>query len=299
LSNRFYILSAIVLAVLQGCGLDNPSRDRFVETEFSVAVPAGFETSMLRVFVYDHEDGTLKGQFFVSDRTEDGFTCKQELRKGTYDLVAYNFDIADTYIRGEASFSTLEAYTSQVDERLCSNFVRFSEENTPIVYTPETVIVSVIRDVAVKEGAAIHGEALPLTSVSKVSLPAEGVAYASTSTGIVSGFATSYFLAAGKTGESARLYFEMQPMRVDATNGYLTASINTFGRTGQTHNFMFNVLTSSQSKVFTAVTGVNFDFPGSIEIPKPDNSGNTQSGSGFTPEVGNWRDLTLDIPIGI
>lgn len=287
----------IGMFLLCGCNRDNESGDNFVNARISISIPAEVSSSMLRVFLYDTSSGEMKGQFFMSGTAGDTvFTCQQSLREGIYDMVAYNFDLPDTFIRGESSISTLEAYTNKVDAGISAVFKSEGDVEYDVVNTPDVLAVAVVRGVSVEDGSVISGGAVTVTRSDDVSIPADGLSYVRSSSAVVGGFASSYFLGTGKTGNGDHLYFELHTFSVQDNSGYLNASFSSFGKISTAHDFRINVLTSAESVVYPATTGDDFVFPGRIEIKKPD-AGDTEGGSGFSPRVGEWNDLSINVPI--
>lgn len=295
--NKLSVL--VILFLLCGCNREDSSGESFVNVRISVTIPSEVTSSMLRVFLYDSSSGEMRGQFFISGTAGDTlFTSQQSLREGIYDMVAYNFDLSDTFIRGESSISTIEAYTNKVDSGISAIFKSVGDEVYEVVNTPEVLAVAVVRGISVEDGAVLRGDAVTVTRNDEVSIPADGLSYARSSSAVVSGFASSYFLGTGKSGDCDHLYFELQPFTVRGNSGYLRASFSSFGRMSGTHEFRINVTTGSESVVYPATTGDDFVFPGMIEIKEPEN-GDTEGGSGFTPRVGAWNDLNINVPIGI
>jgi len=289
----------VLFLALSGCSRDASSEGEFVTARFSIALPSDVPSSMLRAFLYDCGGGELIGQFFISGTAGDTiFTTEQSLRSGTYDMVAYNFDMSDTFVRGESSILTVEAYTDYVEAGISAVFKSFSDESFELVHTPDPMAVAVLRGISVEEGALIRGNAVRVTRSDDVRIPADGLSFSRSASAAVSGFASTYFLGRERTGGDDNIYFDLHPYTVKENAGYLMASVNSFGMISDTHDFQIYVVSGGESAVYQATTGDDFVFPGKIEIKEPED-GDAGGGSGFTPKVGAWNDLDINVPIGL
>lgn len=282
-------------AFAQGCS-GTPTRE-FSEVTVNVTVPQGIETDMLRAFIYDSESGDLSGQIFISgkEQNSDGtitFTSTEKLRRGSYDIIVYNFDMPDTFIRGEDNIATLEAYTAEVNRNLLSSFGSDIISVGAINNTPDIMGVARIMDVAVADGVVIAGNLNQVTVPTNLTLGAEGLQWAISKSAVASGFATSWFLGTGEPGNGGRIWFEM----VSGSNDSLNASILSFGNAGDSYDFTFNVTTSDGSYNYLTTTGRNFKFEKSIVIPEPQQQ-EDKDGNGFVPRIGEWNNISVDIPV--
>jgi len=296
---RPFLKSLVLPILLAGCSSSDVAQGKFVNTDISITIPSDVSSSMLRVFIYDHSGGGLTGQFFMPGTQGDSvFTCSQSFREGIYDLVAYNFDMSDTFIRGESSILTLEAYTEKVSESISNIYAGTGGISSDVVYTPEMMAVARLVGVSIKEGAVISGRADVVTKNTVINIAADGLSYARSCSAVVNGFSSSLFIGTGSAGSDDCLYVGLRPYVLEGNSGYLSASFHTFGSVSKSHDFQINVTSGSESVMYTATTGDTFVFPGGIEIPESGEGGGG-SGSGFTPKVGQWKDLQINIPIGI
>lgn len=291
ISGHLCVLAVLVTA---GCGKSVPT---FVEATLTVSVPSGISTEMLRAFIYDSESGELRGQIFISDREEhpDGtvtFTSTEKLRSGTYDIIAYNFDMPDTFIRGESNIGTLEAYTADVSEGILSRFGIYAASDVAISYTPDRMGVARIMGASVEEGVVIAGQLVPVTVMTYMELGAEGLQWSVTKSAVAGGFATTWFLGTGKAGGAGYVWFEMS----SAGDSNMKASVPSFGEVSESYDFVFNVTTSGGSYCYTTTTDSSFKFDKSIVIPEPEHS-EEENSSGFSPQVGEWNGMSIDVPI--
>jgi len=279
----------------QGC--NDRSVEAFSEVTVSITVPQDIATDMLRAFVYDSESGDLRGQIFISNKEINGngtttFRSKENLRRGTYDIIVYNFDLPDTFIRGEEKIASLEAYTSEVNASLTGRFGSDITSGEAICNTPDILGVARILNVRIAEGTAISGELNQVTIQTNLKLGAEGLQWAVTKSAVASGFATSWFLGTGEAGKEGRIWFEM----TTKDNENLIASIPSFGKAADKFDFTFNVTTSDGSYNYSTTTDNSFEFDKAIVIPEPQNQGNN-GGSGFVPKIGDWNNISVDVPV--
>lgn len=289
------VLHILSTMLVTGCGKNAVAE--FPEVTVKISVPAEVSTGMLRAFIYDSGSGELRGQTFISNKesNSDGtalFSITEKLRRGTYDIIAYNFDMPDTFIRGEDNIATLEAFTHEIDESIKARYGTDVTSGESISYTPDRMVVARIMGANITDGAVISGQAVSTVKFTNLTLGAEGLSWSTTRSAVAKGFATSWLLGTGKAGSTGSLYFELVS---DGSKG-LSASVPSFGEASESYDFVINVTTSEGSYNYSTTTDRSFKFIDSIIIPEPEHKGG-DSGSGFSPQVGEWNHISVDIPV--
>ncbi len=215
-----------------------------VYNEF-IPVPK-IETEMIRAMFYDPETHKLVSQAFLSEKTErydeEGrlVPClggDVNISPGKYDMICYNFDTPDTFIRGENDITTLEAYTGEVPASIKAKYEGL--EDTAVLYEPDHVIVA--RDIGLEITPhtgllVIETEATTIVDTYYIQVRVQGAQYASDASAILSGLSPSnYFgLAERETDNPSAVYFNMQKSRdlniQEENKDVLCTTFNTFGK---------------------------------------------------------------------
>lgn len=297
-------------------------------------IPAAkIETEMIRVMFYDPNSHKLVSQAFLSERSvrydEDGHPVPVlggdvNVSAGKYDMICYNFDTPDTFIRGENDITTLEAYTSEVPASIKSKYKGF--EDIEVMYEPDHVIVA--RDIGLEITPhtgllLIETEATTIVDTYYIQVRIRGAQYASDASAILSGMSPSNFfgLAEREPQNPSAVYFNMQKSQDlnirDDNKDVLCTTFNTFGKiynsSGGTKAdsdllVTFNVI-RSDGKAFDFEINMNDIFltedalerhwlliDAVIDIPKPDDPSGG-GGGGFNPEVEDWDNQEGEVVI--
>lgn len=286
-------------------------------------------STMFRVLFYDPETGKLVNQAFLTEPAvnSQGKEClggSVNIQPGTYDMICYNFDVPDTYIRGESDISTLQAYTNAIPGGIKSKSDGEGEtkakagENEDILYEPDHVIVA--RDIGLKITPhtgllVIETEATTIVDTYYIQVKCEGVQYATSASAVLSGLSPSnhFGLAQRDEEEPCSVYFALQKSVDDnikeGVRDVLCTTFNTFGKIY--HEAGDTKTDSSVSITFTVSNGskvYDYDFDlndifltedaierhwllidKTIVVPAPD-PGPVTGGGGFNPEVGEWEE---------
>lgn len=287
-------LAGLVLCIcLAACNrTDSPV---WCNASLEVTMPSGISTATVCILLYDHSSGDLAGKLFVNEFSdaEAGrtFSIDVNMQKGTYDMVAYNFDIPDTFIRGENNISSLEAYTNEVRDYIYSSFSGSGAADSTMVYTPDRLAVARAFGAAISEGVTIHATASSVVQNSTISIPAEGLGYADSRSCAVAGMAGSLFIGTLKPGAERNLWFELE------ADGVLKAEFPSFGPVSDTHDLTISITTASAIWLYTTTTGSDFKAQGGISIPAPSDPGESSDDSGFKPQIGAWNDVVVEVSI--
>lgn len=274
-----------------------------------VNFPDPDEPSMMRVMFFDPEDGDFAAHAFLS--ATGGMV--NVIPGRTYHVLAYNFDTESTVVGDEYYWYGIYATTNEVPEsyktRLKSRASR--DDGELIVYEPDHHFVARERDIYVPARSVdappvvINLDASTIVETWKVYVDrVQGLQYAASIAGVISGQALSNTLAADEESEEqASVFFETMKVSPD---GELEIRFNTFGYVPTEKQVITLVVTD------TGGTGHEFDFDVSDQFPdnpeqeiyvktedividEPDVP--ESSGGGLAPEVDEWDDVIIDIPV--
>lgn len=284
-------LILLLAAVLSVSSCDTNKVRGEVQLRMDVTVPENLASGMMRVFAYECSSGSKVGEIFLSEREADTFSQTSSFRSGHYDFVAYNFDIPDTFLRGETEFNTLELYTGPVSESILSRFIL--EEGVKAVYAPDRVVLGSAPDSRVGAGSdRLRLSAEELTENWHIEINADGAGYAALPGCMLSGEKTSWKLS--DSVDSGMIYFDLT-----ARPYGLSGDFRTFGHADLSRASII-ISVSNGEKFFNYSKPVgtlieeavrngshNIIINDKIVIPAPEKE--TQDGGGFSPTVGEWN----------
>ena len=116
-------------------------------------------TDMMRVMVYDRDNGNLVTQSFISNKSTDAaghqvISGELNISYGNYDFLVYNFDTPSTLIKGENNENTIMAYTSELPSSAVERYAGGSSYSGTISYQPDHTMVSRDKDYRI----SVHDE---------------------------------------------------------------------------------------------------------------------------------------------
>ena len=275
-----------------------------------VNYPDPEEPSMMRVMFFDNEDGDFASHAFLP--ANGGMVGVIPGR--TYHVLTYNFDTESTVVGEEHSWDNIYATTNEVPENVKSRLRSRADadENELIVYEPDHHYVARERDIYIPARSVdapaveIDLHAFTIVETWKVYIDRlQGLAYTASVAGVISGLAQYNTLATDEESVSkVSVFFETMDISSD---GVLEIQFNTFGYVPSEHQVISLVVTD------TAGGGHIFDFDVSeqfvdnpeqiiriktdqVIIDEPDDP-DSGSGGGLNPDVDEWDDVIIDIPI--
>lgn len=283
------IVLLIALSVLTSCRKDQGA-DQSVQMQLNMMVPENASSAMMRIFVYKSEDGAKAGEYFLSQREGANFTGKASIRCGEYDFVGYNFDIPDTYLRGESSLGTLQIYTNPISEKIRSRFILAPEET---VYSPDRVILGQTDRMKVTaDMRRLNISTEDLTENWSIEIKAEGAQHAALAGCILGGERTAYGFS--DNAETGSIYFDLK-----AGSDCISGDYNSFGHV-EYADAEITIFVNNGENIFnyTKSVGALYDealstgsrrivINDKIVIPAPENP--QTGGNGFNPAVGEWK----------
>lgn len=281
-----------------------------------------------RVIFYDQDTKRSASQAFLSrtGKDENGDTYYEGyvfVNPGSYDLICYNFDTPSTLVREENDKNTIEAFTSEVSDKLYARFESRVDDPAPkIYYEPDHLYVAREDGITIPntdEIFTITTQASTIIDTYYVQVRLVNGKYASNAVAMLTDLAPSNHFGVGepKYDVYAGTYFEMYrsvDMRIRAPEqDVLCAVFNTFGKrpdhidpTVESQLYLsFSILTSDgkavemsldMDSIFQTVDARERHWlliDKEIVLPKPD-----VSGGGFAPTVDGWDEEVGEIEIG-
>lgn len=275
-----------------------------------VNYPDPEEPSMMRVMFFDNADGDFASHAFLP--AEGGTVAVIPGR--TYHVLTYNFDTESTVVGEENSWDNIYATTNEVPENVKSRLRSRADADADelIVYEPDHHFVARERDVYIPARSVdappveINLHAGTIVETWKVYIDRlQGLEYTASVSGVISGLAQYNTLAADEESDyKVSVFFETMNISAD---GVLEIQFNTFGYVPSEHQVISLVVTD------TGGSGHIFDFDVSeqfvdnpeqiiriktdqVIIDEPDDP-DSGSGGGLAPDVDEWDDIIIDIPI--
>lgn len=300
----------------------------------NIPVPE-LKSEMFRVIFYDTETGAVVSQAFLSEPmvNSEGKNClggSVKINPGKYNMVCYNFDMTDTYIRNEDNQQTIQAYTNPISDAVKARYAKslrakggseqqdLDYDNMDILYEPEHVIVAREIGLEIKQHTGllvIETEANTVVDTYYLQVHVEGVQWASSASAVISSMAPSNHvgLAQRDTVNSCALFFNLQKSTDDHIQGdnkdVLCTLFNTFGKIPSEHSDLsitFNVITTDgksydylidMDDVFLTEDAIKRHWlliNKTIVIPEPEKP---ETGGGFAPVVDDWTEVHGEIII--
>lgn len=290
----------ILAAILTLTSCVNRQEAKSARVQVSVTVPAGFDTDMIRMFLFDAETGESSGEVFLSKRNGDTFAKTVSLRCNDYEILCYNFDIPDTFLKGESEAGTLEYYTKPVGQEVRKRFLL--DENAQVVYSPDCVVAGSTAAKVTGTTEYLSADAVEATSTWHIEIKAEGAQYAVASGCIISGEIISLKPFSDGNDSTGSIYFDLSK-GADC----LYADFNTFGHS-RTEEIGITVFVNNGSDVYNYTKSITqlvgeaakdgshrLSVSAAVKIPAPKSS--QEGGSGFNPRVGEWDQENSEILI--
>lgn len=306
--------------------------------------PQKIETDMIRVLFYDPGTHKLISQAFLSEKSwhtdSEGNKIpvlggNVNVGVGKFDMLCYNFDTPDTFIRGENDITTIEAYTNEVPASIKAKYKDL--EDISVLYEPDHVIVA--RDIGLEITPhtgllVIETEATTIVDTYYIQIRVEGAQYASDASAILTGMSPSnrFGLAQREEDNPSAVYFVLQKSKdLKIKGGNQDVICNTFNTFGRIYHdkaksgakaddsnadkesalkVTFNVIRTDGKAYDFIVTKEEMEeifdsedarerhwliINKTIVIEKPDTP--PGGGGGFNPEVEDWQDEEGEVVI--
>lgn len=297
---------------------------------------------VMRLILADPHSGRTLAERFLRNKGYDEhgayFDGYINADPGYYKLLAYNFDTETSLITREGLWESAQVYTNEITAYLYDRIV--SRTNTlnefgvqeRIVYEPDHFFVTDFGIIEIKNQkpnqsadtlTTIDGKQFISSTLVKsyyLQIQVEGLEYASSSVGLLTGMSGATWIANRKMDieNEVTVFFEMQPGQIGSSAGMkrnkntaatLYTTFNTFGKLpDKTNKFEITFdFTTTYGKPYSETIDITelFSTPEAkehqwllinhtIKIPEPPNE---NGGSGLSPSVGEWEDVNKDIII--
>ena len=282
-------------------------------------------SDVCHVIFYNSAGDRLLSEGFLSEKGYDSegnetFSGNVSLSTGNYRIMAYNFDTPTTQVRDVNAWHTATAYTSEINDALRAQLSGRAELSDYIYYEPDHLFVA--RDperyVEVHEGEhVIEMEATTVIDTYYVQIRVKNIDVASSATAVLTGLSSSNNIGDNirNEQESSAIFFELMKSTDDniteENKDVLCAVFNTFGKIADAPSNMyitFNVVTR-EGEILEKEIDMTPIFQTEDarerhwllidevwELPTPTTPPST-GGGGFNPEVDDWEDDDVVIPI--
>lgn len=313
-----YILVALLLLVTLGACQRRPLEENYLRVYLNVTLDKNIvnyevkngEPGMMRVVFFDHYTREYLSHDFVSD--QGGYIYAPY---GDVDMVVYDLEAGDTHVREAYSWDRMEAYTDEISDQQRSRFTRYlmSRVDTRPSYdeirlTPDHLFVACEKNIHIPQH--IENDVFIINTRAKTVVESwtveingiTGLEWVGSMSMMLSGQISTYFIATDTPStEPMALYFDIGDVHRSSTT--LMSRFETFGREKTSgdqallsilffdiagHPYMYNFDVSDQMENNPKQHIV---INGDISIPKP------EVGSGFRPEVDDWKEFEYDIDI--
>ena len=275
-------------------------------------------TDMMRVMVYDPDNGKLLTQSFISDKTinEKGhevISGTLQIGAGDFDFLPYNFDTPDTFVKNENEEGGITAYTSEIPAALKESYTKAADfAGLKTFYEPDHFFVAQehnyhigLRDTLV----VIETAARTVVDTYYIQIPVEGLPAGTRAFGVISGLSPEIaFGTKTRSNNASGVYFEMikstDPRLEGENKDVLCGLFNTFGKIdAASSDVRFTVYVDDGRGNSIQQKDVNLDAIFKTEnatkhhwllsddlwtIITPDTPG--VSGGGFQPSVEDWEE---------
>ena len=311
-----YILVVALVALLSVACRRRPMEEEYLKVYLELTIDKEIvnyeykDPGLMRVAFFDHYTGEYLSHDFVE--STGGYIFAPY---GNVDMVVYNLNAGNTYVRNDYSWNYMEAYTDEISELQRSRFTRYIQSRADtrpsyddIRLTPSHLYVARERNIHIPRH--ITDEVLIIRTTAKSVVESwdievesiTGMEHVGSVTMMISGQASSHFMARNQDSEiPVALYFDV--ISAQRRNTVLYTGFETFGREKT------NGESAILSILFTDIMGhpymYNFDVSDQMEnnpkqkiyikadinIPKP------EAGGGFKPDVDGWYEHNYDIEI--
>ncbi len=313
-----YILLVAVTALLSVACQRRPMEEQYLKVYLDLHIDRNItnyevgdsEPGLMRVAFFDAVTKEYLSHDFVSDK--GGYIFAPY---GDVDMVVYNIEAGEAFVRNTYSWFDMEAYTDEISEWQRSRFTRYLQSRVDtrpsyeyIRLTPGHLFVAREENLHIPQH--ITNEVFVISTTAKTVVESwsveingvTGMEWVGSVSMMISGQVGTHFIATDKDStEPVALYFDV--VSAQRRSAVITSRFETFGREKtsgdaallsvllldvQGHPYMYNFDVSEQMENNPEQHIV---IRGDINIPKP------EVGGGFKPEVDDWKEYEYDIEI--
>ncbi len=318
MSRMRYIVLVVVMTLVAVACQRRPIEDEYMRVYLNLNIDKNItnhkvkdgEPGLMRVVFFDHWTSEYLSHDFVSEK--GGYIFAPH---GDVDMVVYNLEAGDTHLRNIYSWEDMEAYTDEISDQQRSRFTRYlmsRVDSRPsyddIRLTPDHLFVARENNISIPRNT--HNEIFIINTTARTVVESwtveingvTGLEWVGSMSMMLSGQVGTYFIATDTPStKPLALYFDIAEVQRNSTK--LMSRFETFGREKTSgdqallsiiffdvagHPYMYNFNVSDQMENNPAQHIV---INGDINIPKP------EVGSGFKPEVDDWKEFEYDVDI--
>lgn len=291
--------------------------DTDVEKEFGAKV-TGTMPQYMEILFYDIESHELVQSEILP---ADGGTI--HIAPGEYNLVAYNFGTESTQVENISKLDEAEAFTSDITKSMADRFKASvanakggtkgetkGYEDDPIVYEPDHLYVAKEERVLIPsfegrdESIELHTSASTILDVYSLEvIGVKGCENVEKVEAFVTGQIKSNYFALEQRGSDPATLF-LDDFRVDRENGRFYTVFGTFGKLKGAENkiYLDITVTNTNGGQYRYVYDVTEQFEENgnnklVIYDELDVPAGESGGGGLAPEVGEWEEETIEIPL--
>lgn len=311
----------------------NLNVDMTLELDLNLAIATDIENDFPYIFkpakpeymealFYDMNSHQLVYSHIIS--SEGGIVS---VAPGNYNIVIYNINTESTQVSNLQDQKTAEAYTTDITKSMAGKFKAAvtnagttsngtkgetkGYEDDPIIYEPDHLFIAHEDNIHIPsfeerdKNVVVHATAhtiLDFYSLEVIGI--KGTENIDKVEAFITGqIKSNYFALEQRSNDPATLYIE--GMKVDKENGRIYTVFGTFGKLAgaDNHIYLDITVTNTDGGQYRYIYDVTDQFEkdgnnrlviyDNIEIPAGE-----VGGGGLAPEVGDWEDETVDIPLG-
>ena len=313
-----YILLVAIMALLAVSCKRRPMEEEYLRVYLDLTI----ERNILNYEMKDHEPGLMRVAFF--DAVTKQYLSHDYVPStggyifapyGDVDMLVYNLEAGETHVRNYYSLWDIEAFTNEISDQQRSRFTRYlisRGDSRPsydrICVTPGHLFVAREHNIHIPKHITEDVFIIQTTArtiVESWTVEVDGITgleWVGSVAMMLSGQIDTKFFGTGTPStEAIALYFDV--VTASRRNTVMNSRFETFGREKssgdvallsilftdtQGHPYMYNFDVSDQMEDNPLQHIV---IKSEINIPKP------EVGSGFKPEVDEWKEHEYDVDI--
>lgn len=313
--------SAVIRVHIHTDGIPNVTKDIYND---KIPIP-DMSPDVMRVLFYDHRGQYRLSEGFLYNKSEDEygndmFSGEVLLSPGKFRILAYNFDMPSTQVKGLGDWQSATAYTDEISDMHKSSLSLRGGNNVKIYYEPDHLFVGKDPDLNITTHLGttyIDLDARTLIDTYYIQIRVRNLNYASSINAVLTGLSATNNFADNirnndySSGIYIRLHKSIDERIEDDNKEVICAVFNTFGRIDTVPSDLKVKFTATSYGGETIEKEVDmtpvfrtedarerhwllidevWELPQPIEDPS--------SGGGWDPVVDDWEDVTEVIPIG-
>lgn len=312
--------SAVVRVHIHTDGISNVTKDIYNE---KIPRPK-MSSDVMRVLFYDQSGQYRLSEGFLYNKSEDEngnemFSGDVLLSPGRFRILAFNFDMPTTQIKGLGSWQTAMAYTDEISDVQKSALALRGDSQDAIYYEPDHLLVGSDTDLNIASHLGttyIDLDARTLIDTYYIQIRVKNLNYASSINAVLTGLSASNSFADNirneeySSGIYIRLHKSTDERIEDENKDVVCAVFNTFGRIDDVPSDLKVRFTATSYDGETIEKEVDMTpvfntadarerhwllIDEVWELPKPIDD--PSSGGGWEPVVDDWENVTEVLPI--